>query len=1134
MDHVSKRSSTPVALFKATATSMAKVDSRMFITAWQVVTSATLLFFALSCDLRAQSTSKIQGTILDSSGSAVPGVSVKATQTQTGVVRTASSDGDGDYVLTNLAIGPYRLEISKPGFKTYVQTGIVAQVESQPTVDVALKVGDVTEQVRVEANAALVETQSTNIGSVIENRRILELPLNGRQATDLIQLAGAAIPQGVAGAGGFPNTGQIVIAGGQAFGAGFYLDGGQFNNPWDNANLPFPFPDALQEFKVETSALDAGKGVHAGASINAATKSGTNEFHGDIFEFLRNNALNAQNFFTNASPNAAKDSLKRNQFGGTAGGRIIRDKLFFFGGYQNTQTRLSAVAPDAFVPTAAMQAGDFSACRSAIPASLAADFDNGKLAPGIHFDPASIKLARALPATSDPCGRTHFVIPTQVGEHQVVARTDYQINRNQALFGRYLLVSYYRPAAYELATANILTTQQAGLDDLVQSVMAGHTWTTSTNSVNSLRAGMNRVAVGRANSDFFSGCDLGVKMFCGYLPHQSYFTVTDGSFTLGTSTGSKARSISNSYQLGDDFSMVKGAHQIGFGATLSQYRLSVRSTVYAQDQYMFPNLVALLLGGAPNNSVTVTTSLPLSMGQEKWYCGSYVRDTWKISPRLTVNVGLRYEPFLPMAMIEGAVYDFNLADMIAGKKTTIYRNAPPGITFPGDPGFPDHSGMNRQWNLFAPRVGVAWDPTGQGRISIRASYGLAYEFNNGQLFVNSANSPPFGGTVTFPASSFSDPFASDPGGNIFPYTVGPNAPFAQGGVFIPLRPDMHTTEVHQWNLAVQRQFGSNWLASITYSGSETEHLWLDYQLNPAVIVPCPGGAPLTTCNNTGNTNARRLFTVNRYPGASLISNMDQLDDGGTASYNGLTLALEKRLSRGVSASANYTWSHCIGDLTDGNSVGSAGGGLVIPTNRRQDRSNCISREISADFSSDRRHIFNFTIVAETRRFANRTVRTLATGWQASGIFRAQSAPWLTVAMSPADRQLSGINGQRPLQVLPNTLCANPMASCWINSAAFALPALGALSTMSRGNIPGPNFWQLDMALTRIFRITERQKLQVRGEAFNLTNSFRAGVAPPSLTAGSSGVSLALGSLNFGQITNALDPRILQLALKYVF
>jgi outer membrane receptor protein involved in Fe transport len=448
-----------------------------------------------------------------------------------------------------------------------------------------------------------------------------------------------------------------------------------------------------------------------------------------------------------------------------------------------------------------------------------------------------LKLARALPATSDPCGRTHFAIPTHIGEHQVVARTDYQINSKQWLFGRYLAVTYYLPPAYTLAPTNILTTGWAGLDDLMQSVMVGHTWTTTPRSVNSFRAGVNRVAINNWNADFFSAGDLGVKMYCGYVPHQSSFGVI-GFFGVG---GLGPRGGSTTYQVGDDFSLIKGAHQIGFGATVSQYRLALRGTRFAQNGYVFPNLAAFLLGGAPGNPVTVSTALPATIDQEKWYFGSYVRDTWKLSPHLTLNAGLRYEPFLPPAMTNGAVYNFNLADMIAGKKTTVYKNAPPGLTFPGDPGFAGLSGMNRQWHLFAPRVGVAWDPTGHGKLSIRASYALAYDFNNGQLFNFTSQSPPFGGIVSFQASSFSDPFASNPGANIFPYTVGPDAPFVQGGVFVPLQPNLRTTAAHQWNLAVQRQFGSNWLASITYAGSETEHLWLDYQLNPAVIVPCPGG-----------------------------------------------------------------------------------------------------------------------------------------------------------------------------------------------------------------------------------------------------------------------------------------------------
>ncbi|MBV9507985.1 MAG: carboxypeptidase regulatory-like domain-containing protein, partial [Acidobacteriia bacterium] len=279
----------------------------------------------------AQSTAQMQGTVTDSSGSAVPAAEVKVTQTDTGSVRTVATDQGGGYVLTNLPIGPYRMEVTKTGFTTYIQTGIVLQVATNPTIDVQMKVGAVNEQVQVEANAALVEAQATGVGQVIENTRILELPLNGRLATDLIQLSGATITQGVAGAGGIPNTGQIVVAGGQAFGDLYLLDGGLFNNPWDSAFLPFPFPDALQEFKVETSSLTAQNGIHSGAAITAVTKSGTNSFHGDAFDFLRNGDLNARNFFA-----PTRDTLKRNQYGGVIGGPVMKDKLFFFFGYQGT------------------------------------------------------------------------------------------------------------------------------------------------------------------------------------------------------------------------------------------------------------------------------------------------------------------------------------------------------------------------------------------------------------------------------------------------------------------------------------------------------------------------------------------------------------------------------------------------------------------------------------------------------------------------------------------------------------------------------------------------------------------------------------------------------------------------------
>ena len=322
-----------------------------------------LLVAAVVLSGQAISTSQINGTVQDSSGLAVPGAEVKATQTETGLVRTATSGTDGSYVLTNLPVGPYQLEVSREGFSKYVQSGIVLQVGSNPNIDVSLKVGQVNEQVQVEANANLVETRSAGIGQVIDNQRVLELPLNGRQVTELVFLSGMATQVNGAGLNSgvrnFPTV-DISVAGGLTNGLTYRLDGATHNDPYNNLNLPLPFPDALQEFKVETSALPAQYGHHSAAAINGVTKSGTNELHGDLFEFMRNGAVNAQNTFSKRVA-GSKDTLKRNQFGGTLGGAIIKNKLFFFIGEQTTLLRAYPPNNIANIPTAAMLQGDFSA-----------------------------------------------------------------------------------------------------------------------------------------------------------------------------------------------------------------------------------------------------------------------------------------------------------------------------------------------------------------------------------------------------------------------------------------------------------------------------------------------------------------------------------------------------------------------------------------------------------------------------------------------------------------------------------------------------------------------------------------------------------------------------------------------------
>jgi len=315
---------------------------------------------ATAATARAQAIAgaQLSGVVRDSSAAAVPGAEVTVTKTDTGMIRTVFTGADGTFTVPNLPVGPYQLKVVLQGFNTYVRDGIVLQVGASPEVAVTLALGAISEQVTVTANTTLVETRSTGVGQVIDNQRVMELPLNGRQATELIYLSGlaTAAPAGDLNTNkNFPTV-TISVAGGQANGITYIMDGGTHNDPFNNLNLPTPFPDALQEFKVETSALPARYGHHAASAVNLVTKSGSNQVHGDVFEFIRNYHFNARNFFA-----PARDSLNRNQFGGTIGAPIVKDRLFFFGGYQGRVERSNPATTISYVPTQAMLNGDFTA-----------------------------------------------------------------------------------------------------------------------------------------------------------------------------------------------------------------------------------------------------------------------------------------------------------------------------------------------------------------------------------------------------------------------------------------------------------------------------------------------------------------------------------------------------------------------------------------------------------------------------------------------------------------------------------------------------------------------------------------------------------------------------------------------------
>ncbi|HJT89510.1 MAG TPA: carboxypeptidase-like regulatory domain-containing protein, partial [Bryobacteraceae bacterium] len=432
--------------------------------------AAACLFLEIAIAVwgQAVSTSQIKGTVHDASGLAVPGASVKATQTATGAARTTVSGADGGYVLTDLPVGPYQLEVTKEGFTKYVQTGIVLQVASNPTIDVALKVGSVTEQVQVQADAAMVETQNTGVGQVIDSQRIVDLPLVGRQVQDLITFAGGATQGSDSvqlSARNYPNVQAFSVAGGMSGGITYVLDGATHNDVYTMANMPLPFPDALQEFKLQTGALPAQYGLHSAAAVNAVTKSGTNEFHGDAFEFVRNYKFNARQFF---SPTI--DNLKRNQFGGTLGGPIRKNKLFFFGAYQATLTRQAPNGILSFVPTPVMLQGNLAAFAStpcqARPITVRDPFTGaplpGNQIPASELSPQALAIAGKLPPSADPCGRTTYGAIVQDNEHFGVGKVDYQLTPTHSIFVRYLGAHDAQPVPYALSGGNLLTTGVAG------------------------------------------------------------------------------------------------------------------------------------------------------------------------------------------------------------------------------------------------------------------------------------------------------------------------------------------------------------------------------------------------------------------------------------------------------------------------------------------------------------------------------------------------------------------------------------------------------------------------------------------------------------------------------------------------
>lgn len=1046
---------------------------------------------------------QITGFVRDSSGATLPGVDVTVTQTDTGIARSTVTSADGAFAFPNLPVGPYQLKANLQGFSAFVQDGIVLQVNSNPQVNITMQIGALSEQLTVTANASMVETRSTGIGQVIDNQRVVELPLNGRQATELIFLSGLATSAPAADLNTNKNypTVTISVAGGQANGMTYIMDGGTHNDPFNNLNLPTPFPDALQEFKVETSALPARYGHHASSAVNLVTKSGTNNYRGTLFGFVRNYRFNARNALATTN-----DSLKRNQFGGAIGGPLLRNKAFFFGAYQGRIEKQTPPTAIRWVPTPAMLAGDFTtfaspACNGGRQVDLRAPFVGNRVT-SAQLNPVALAYSRYLPTTTDPCGRVQFGIPNDSTEHQALGRIDYTLNQQHTFFTRYLFARYENPATYD--GQNVLTLSRTGQENIANSVVTGHKWLPTSSLVNSFNVTFNKTLNDRPLPEFFTATELGSRISS---PYPGYFgvSVTGNGFTVGAGGTNPGYFNSTAFQLVDDVDLVRGNHQISAGVNWIRTEIETSNNRPTNGQFTFNgqstglSLADFMVGSVSGGFLQGN---PVFDYQDHDYVGVYLQDDWRVRPNFTVNVGMRWEPFIPLRNTYSWVSHFDKSRFDQNLRSTVYPQAPAGLIFPGDAGYPGRGASRKKLANFAPRIGAIWTPSGDDSLSVRGSWGIFYDTPH--LFFNTrfTNNPPWGAQLTIanPPGGFSDPYLGYPGGNPFP-ALNDNwatAAFPAFGVYVNAPLDMEPQQLQQWNLSVQKGFG-DWLVSASYLGNRTANLWRATELNPAV--PIAGAT-------TGNTNQRRVLFLQDAAKGQAYGTIGHVDDTGRANYHGMLLSVQRRLADNFSILSNWTVSKCMSDPATSEITGPT---IVDPNNPDLDYAYC---------ASDRRHVVNFSAVVRTPEFGNSFARAAFSDWQVSPIIRWQSGNRSTVTTG-VDNALTGMGGQRAVQILDDPY-GNGTAANYLNRAAFTSPASGTYSDLKPFTIVNPSIFQNDIAITRSFRMGTRT-LQARWEIFNVVNYVNLGTP-----------ITALNSAAFGQIQTAGDPRIMQFALKFEF
>lgn len=1089
---------------------------------------------------------EVDGRVADETGAGIPNARIKMVQVDTQQAHAAVTDFGGRYQLPDLPIGPYRLEVTAAGFKNYIQNGIVLRVAANVEVNVGMQVGAVSESVEVTADASMVETKDSGVSQVVDQSKVVDLPLNGRNLTQLLVLVGGGTTApggdltGSKNIQGSNGSGTFSVAGSQANGVSYLLDGGDNNDSFSNVNLPIPFPDAVQEFSVQTSALPAQYGLHPGGVVNIVTKSGANALHGDLFDFFRNYELNArQKGLVEPSGSVVqpvRDSLKRNQFGGTAGGKIIRDKLFFFGGYQQTVQRSNPANNTAHVPTALTAVGNFSVedaptsaggCQNKAitlkdPAT-GTPFP-GNIIPTSRFDPAAAKLLGTyIPVSTDPCGVYLYAYPTNNPDWQVIGRVDYVRSEKHTLFARYYIYNYTALTLFD--GKNALTTGSAGNKDETNTVTFGDTYTVSPTMVNSLHATFDRRADNRgAAPNLFGPNSLGITGFQENMPNDYMQISVSNYFNVACGTCAPGYFNINNYQLSDDYQWLKGKHQLAFGFDFRKEQFNSLNNQQSNGQWTFSGVASgdALADLELGKTGSLTDGNALSDYTRMTVFAAYIQDTYRLNPHLTLNLGVRWEPDLPAVDKQCRGDQFSMAAFLANQHSTQYPNAPAGLLFGNDSGNSNGCKFSdTHWLTTSPRVGVVWDPTGSGKQTVRAGFSLMHDST--ELFYPErlTTNPPYASSVLLGQNTgatgaagitgpFSNPFLGVPGGDPFP-SVGA---FPLSSTFVTIPPSVKPTYMMQWNLAYSRQFGKDWLATATFLGNRTNHILGANDIN------APQPSPTAT---TGNEAARRLLTLLNPTQGAYYSSIIQTDNGANSSYNGLLLKVEHRFATHFTWLTNYTWSHCISTWDFGGEL--AGNNYQNANNRNAERGDC---------NFDRRQIFNSSLVASSGGLGTGLVRGITKDWQVAPIVSLYTGQPVNIT-DGTDVSLTGDGLDRP-NVVPGVTTMVGTTNQWFNPAAFAgncalaaysgnryCQAPGTFGNAGRDVIHGPGTIQWDMSLSRRFQFTERWKLELRGEFFNIMNH-----------ANWNNPTTAANSTTFGQITGFGSPRLIQLAMKAYF